>query len=326
MSLVLGIDGGGTKTLIALADRDGNVTHFSRGGGRSAFDNPRWTDSIEALLDNVRADLPRVEFAALAVGSYREVAAVDVNVDAGVSALLPATPHEIENDVFMAREAAFAGAAGIVLIAGTGSMAVAADADGKLVRSGGWGHIFGDEGSSHWLGREALSLASQALDDRISARPFADGILAAIGVSDHMPDILAWANELEHPRSGIAALAQAVSNLAAAGDPVATMLLEAAIDHLNRHLSAARRLAGLGAEAPWCAVGGMTRNPAVIRGLTARQGQAMSSPALPPVGGALRRAALRAGWTITPGWISKVTAGLSQFETGARAPEKDPSP
>lgn len=322
MGLVMGIDGGGTKTLLCLADRDGNVTQHVRGAGSSAMDNPDWLTNLRALLTGI----PDAEFAVLAMGSYHEVAEIDVVVDTGVKELLPDTPHEIENDVFMAREAAFPGRPGIVLIAGTGSMAVAGDGKDKLVRTGGWGHIIGDEGSAYWLGREALSLATQAIDGRLSAKPFADGMLDALGEDASVGGVLGWLGRIGHQRSEIAALAEAVSTLAQGGDPTAQGLLEAAIDHLSRHIDAARRLAGLGADAPWCAFGGVTRNPAIIDGLATRQGRPMSPPALPPVGGALHRAALRAGWDIDDGWVARVAAGIRSFETGATAPEKVRAP
>jgi glucosamine kinase len=318
MGLVVGIDGGGTKTLLCLADASGNIVHHSRGAGSSAMDNPGWLTNLRALLAGVAG----AEFAVLAMGSYREVAEIDVVVDAGVKELLPNTPHEIENDVFMAREAAFPGKPGIALIAGTGSMAVAGDGQGKLVRTGGWGHIIGDEGSAYWIGREALGLATQAIDGRLTAKPFSDGILAALGEDASVGGVLGWLGRIGHQRSEIAALAQAVSALADDGDPTAHGLLEAAIDHLSRHIDAARQLAELAADAPWCAFGGVTRNPAIMDGLAGRQGRKMSTPALPPVGGALHRAALRAGWDIDDSWVARVAAGLNSFETGAAAPEK----
>jgi N-acetylglucosamine kinase-like BadF-type ATPase len=312
-TLVLGIDGGGSKTLACLADRDGRVLMAARGAGSAAMDNPRWQQNVGDVLQPMRGHLADVGFATFSAGSYREVPRIDTIVDAGVKQLLPGVPHEIENDVFVANDAAFLGGAGVLLIAGTGSMAVAHDGHGTYRRVGGWGHIIGDEGSAYWLGREALGLASQSLDGRRPAPEFADTIVRAIGAEgDPVAGILDWVTRMEHQRSLIASLAVHVEHAAAAGDATAIALLDAGIDHLNAHFSAARRIAGL-PDAPWGALGGVASSPLVIAGLTKRQGTPMTPPKLPPVGGALARAARRLGWPVDNGWADSLAESLEHM-------------
>jgi N-acetylglucosamine kinase len=99
-------------------------------------------------------------------------------------------PHLVLNDVEVAFDGAFASDDGVLVLAGTGSMAWA-KVGGESARFGGWGNAFGDEGSAFWIGREALSLASQALDGRIEAPGFAEAVISASSVDPFR--LIEWA-------------------------------------------------------------------------------------------------------------------------------------
>src|SRR3990170_4420420 len=72
----------------------------------------------------------------------------------------------IVNDALVALEAGTPGQPGIVIISGTGSIAYGRNAAGEAARSGGWGHVLGDEGSGYWIGRAALRAVLRAADRR----------------------------------------------------------------------------------------------------------------------------------------------------------------
>ena len=109
----------------------------------------------------------------------------------------------VVNDVRVAFDGAFACGPGALILSGTGSMAWASlgRPNSPHVRVGGWGDLFGDEGSGYWIGREALTLVSRHLDGRASVPAFAEGLLAAIGVTaEHLLD---WCNGQPNRRAGL---------------------------------------------------------------------------------------------------------------------------
>lgn len=309
--LILGVDGGGSKTMMCLAARDGTIVRQRRVGGTNPLDNRRWREELTEVFagsDAWRADLVAAH---VAIGGYTENPAADRQVDAALNELLGALPLQVVNDVFLAHDAAFLGAPGVLLIAGTGSMAVMRAADGTLRRNGGWGHVWGDEGSGHWIGREALSLATKSLDGRAPAPALAAAVVAELGITDPNPTVglLTWMSELRHPRSQVAALCRVVVGLAEAGDAPARAIVEAAVAELALHVAAGRVSAGLGEQGPWALLGGLSNSPLVLGGLERRLGPA-TRPALPPCGGALWNAARRAGWTVDEAWLERVRQGL----------------
>lgn len=113
----------------------------------------------------------------------------------------------------------------------------------------------------------------------------------------------------EAPRARIAALATLVSELARAGDAAdATGLMAHASEELAVLGSTARRLSGAGGG--WSYAGGVMADPALREHLAARMGSASLEPMLTPVGGAVLRAASRAGWATDAAFLHRLKAGL----------------
>jgi len=164
LDLVLGLDSGGTKTMLDLADRNGVVQTVRRGPTLDPFADRGWPDDLASMLRDYAVWWPRIVGGALGLSCHGEVEAVSARQIKVTADLLP-VPHLVLNDVRVAFDGALAGRAGVLLLSGTGSMAWAGDGNRDL-RVGGWGEAFGDEGSAHWIGREALSEATRALDGR----------------------------------------------------------------------------------------------------------------------------------------------------------------
>jgi N-acetylglucosamine kinase-like BadF-type ATPase len=302
--LVLGLDGGGSKTELAIADMRGTVLAFERGIGLDPLADPEWETTLRQLLRRAAGLLPFTRRCALALPAYGEAPAVSARQAEVVARALTAE-HILLNDVHAAQIGAFAGGPGVLLLAGTGSMVWSVDRDGRSSRVGGWGDAFGDEGSGFWVGREALSLATRGLDGRADAAAFARGLLERIGVE---PDgLLAWCWSLPNRRAGIAALAGLVDIMAAGGDAQAADLLARAADHLVAHVRAAG--ASVRGGLPWSFAGGLFNSGTVSLHATARLGPPQT-PALPPVGGAVLHAARAAGWDAGPDWVANLAEGL----------------
>lgn len=309
MSWVLGVDGGGTKTLLALADRQGRVLGPLAAGGTNPFDNPAWRDNLEQLLGRCPRPLSEVAQAALGLPGYGEVPATDALQERAVQGLIPA-PHALHNDVAAAFAGALGGGPGVLVLAGTGSMAWG-EAGGRQVRVGGWGDGFGDEGSAFWIGQQALGDLSKALDGRIHDPAFAAGVLRAAGASDGA-GLLAWYYGLGHARSEVARLAQAVDALAEAGNPTAARLLERGAAELAFLAQTARRLLADPQAGRFSRAGGVFGSRtllASVRSRLAALGE-WQEPLASPVAGALLLAARRAGWEADPAWLGRVEKGL----------------
>jgi len=311
--LVLGVDGGGSKTLLFVADREGSVIHAAIAHGSNPVDNADWRGEFAQLARGAAPYAGRIAAGVIGVGSYRESPTVDAKVSGTLTALFPFA-IDIENDVYLAHDAAFLGEPGVLLLAGTGSMVVARGADGTLHRVGGWGHLFGDEGSAFWIGREALSLATRTLDGRANSHTLTAAIVAELVPAGSMGTvgILDWAARLSHPRSSIAALSRVVARCAENGDADALALIKRSADFLAEHVQSGRRVSGLADDGAWSLLGGLASNHLMRNQLVVRLGP-LTSPKLPPCGGALWRAARKARWTIEPCWLDRVRSNIEAF-------------
>lgn len=315
--LVLGLDGGGSKTVVALADREGAVPALARGPGLDPYGNSGWRQDLAGLVAAVGTGGGQLARAVLGLSCHTESAATSAEQTACARRLFT-VPVDTLNDVHVAFVGALAGRAGVLALAGTGSMTWAGDGHGLNRRCGGWGDIVGDEGSGYWLGREALTETTRWLDGRSEARGFAEAVLARVGVAG--AGLIGWIAALEHRRAGIAALATTVGDLAAAGEPTAERLVARAAEHLAEQVEAAWRLVGAPGPLVWTHAGGLFAAAALRRHLEARLGPPRP-PELPPVGGAILEAARRAGWTTDGAWRARLAASLAERNRSGGAPE-----
>lgn len=300
MDRVLGMDGGGTKTEVAVVARSGAVEMRFRTGGLDPTKGAGW----EQVLAEISGKVGPVSQAVLGLPYHGEVPAISAR-QATVAAAIFGPESHVLNDVEVAFDGALGGGDGVLILAGTGSMAWARGPLGTC-RVGGWGDVFGDEGSAYWIGREALSRISAALDGRREDRGFAGAMLTRMGIG--AADLIGWTYAPEAPRARIAALATLVSELARAGDADATGLMAHASEELAVLGLTARRLSGAGGG--WSYAGGVMADPALREHLAARMGSASLEPMLTPVGGAVLRAASRAGWATDAAFLHRLKAGL----------------
>ncbi len=175
-TLVIGIDGGGTKTTAILADGRGSILAEETGGPSNfqivGVDNAAAT--LFSLVTNVCQKAGRTISEVHAVVAGLTGAGREPDQERMRSALedharkfgAQFTRVRIESDARVALEGAFEGASGIILIAGTGSIAFGKTQDREILRTGGWGRLIGDEGSGYVIGREGLAVVSKELDGR----------------------------------------------------------------------------------------------------------------------------------------------------------------
>ncbi|MCX5477734.1 N-acetylglucosamine kinase [Kaistia geumhonensis] len=324
--LVLGIDGGGSKTLIALADREGTIVATSGGSGINPMDRPDWRAALDGMLAPYAARLSDIGAVVAGLPAYGELPPLSAEQEAAIAAFFGRKPQRVVNDVEAAHIGAFAGGPGVLILSGTGSMAWARDAAGHSLRVGGFGEAIGDEGSAHWIGIEAIARASRAMDGRIDAPDFLAAFLAHLGLDPASPQdgLIAWRASVEHARSEIAALARLVDTLAASGEPTALSIIDAAAEHLAAHVAAARRRIGDPAL-PWSTAGGTFASRLLRERTAARIGSEPVPPRLPPIGGALYGAARDLDWPVDEAWIGRLAASIENNAIHARN-GRTPSP
>ena len=165
---VLGIDAGGTKTMCLLADGKGQILGEARGGGANlqAAGELEVEKVLHHVMDAAIGDRD-VRPAAICLG----IAGVDRPEDtAAVYGIMRRIGFKAQvivvNDALVALVAGAGDAEGVVVVAGTGSIAYGRDASGRAARAGGWGYLLGDEGGGFWIGRAALMAVVRQFDGR----------------------------------------------------------------------------------------------------------------------------------------------------------------
>lgn len=163
----------------------------------------------------------------------------------------------VVTDAEIALEGALAGAPGIILIAGTGSVAWGRAEDGRLGRCGGWGLWVGDEGSGYAVGLAGLRAALRGGDGRGPETRLLPAILDALELSEP-DDVPGWVARAE--KSEIGRLASLVVDRARVGDPVASGILDAAAADLVEHVRALAQRLG-----PWTGAIGVVFHGGFLR-------------------------------------------------------------
>lgn len=296
--LWLGVDAGGTGTRAVLATKDGRVV----GRGEAGPGNPRvlgeelaaaaWRAAALAALDG----RPTTGLRGLALGAAGVRSAEEAAQARRRLAEWCVCPGiHVTGDLETAHAAALGGGPGIVVIAGTGSAALARDEQGRVARSGGWGWLADDEGGGYWLARRGLAAACAGLDGRGPATTLGQRAAAFFQAAD-LRTALATLQGPAHDRAHVAAFAREVIAAAEAGDAAAGRCRTEAVEALFDLAQAAhRRLAaqsqtGCEGEFPLSLVGGLPLGPLLAERARTR-GFAPRAPWGPPVLGAVLLAA-----------------------------------
>src|SRR5512132_3264356 len=133
---------------------------------------------------------------------------------------------------------------GVVLIAGTGSIAYGRNEEGEEDRAGGWGYLIGDEGSAVWCGLEALRAIAHAVDGRGMPTRLVDLLFQELGVGE-FADVLPQLYGRPHPAPAISAATRALAVASADGDAVANGILQRGATALARAAAVVAMTLGL---------------------------------------------------------------------------------
>lgn len=296
--MYLGVDGGQSSTTALIGDETGRVlargsggpcNHVSSTEGRAKFFSAL-DECLKKACEQAHLDSNAISFACACLG----FSGGPEDKEAYTREVIRSAQYKITHDADIALSGATAGEPGIIIIAGTGSMAFGRDAQRRTARAGGWGYIFGDEGGAFAITRLAVRAALQYEEGWGPPTILRELLLNATGASN--------ANQLlhlfygpEYPRKRVASLCPLVTRAAEEGDTVALEIFGSAAAELARFVDGVhRQLFGADERVPLAYIGGAFRSAPLVARFTRRVRDSIAStigpPRLGPASGALLEA------------------------------------
>ncbi len=292
MNYWIGIDGGGSRVRAVIVDSDLRICARAESGSvnPAAIGLERCALGLQAIIRAVLAqtDLPPDAVTGLGLG----LAGISTVPDRRplYDALQEVLPHAqivIGGDYEIALLGALGEAEGLLILAGTGSIAYGINAQGQSLQIGGHGYLLGDEGSGYWLGIQALRAVLRSADHYGRPTSLTRYVLAALDLNQAR-DILSWLYTGQASRvREVARLAPLVLAQAAVEDPAAAAIVEAAAQELA--LLGHTIIRELKLDSPPVALtGGLleSANPLSLRLCTLLELPSLPVPRYPPAVGA----------------------------------------
>jgi N-acetylglucosamine kinase-like BadF-type ATPase len=305
--MYLGVDGGGTKTALCLLREDGRVAARARAPSCYYF-----TEGIDLVSRVLRQGIDEVcemasitpadiRYAFFGLPTYGEVSGDVSALDAAPGGILGHGRYACNNDMVCGWAGSLGGIDGINVISGTGSMTYGERA-GTGIRVGGWGELFGDEGSAYWIAIKGLNAYSRMSDGRLPVGPLHETLRTHLALEADLDLVDVVLNRWRGGRSEIAALSRVVAGAAEEGDECAARILSEAADELAGLVDTTRRRLDFGPDqdVPVSYSGGVFNARPVVEGFEAalkhlHDGYELREPLYSPVVGAAIYAAKLAG-------------------------------
>ncbi|WP_333678200.1 BadF/BadG/BcrA/BcrD ATPase family protein [Muricomes intestini] len=218
---LLGLDGGGTKTMVCVADEEGNILERFESGAFNMNGQSR-----EKVLQTLSDIYVRLETLGYEINKCWGVGigAAGISNPAVSQFLREAFQQEgfhcrigLFGDHETALAAAFPECRGMVLISGTGSICIGRDAAGRQYRAGGYGHLIDDVGSAYAIARDMLSAVVRAEDGRAESTLLKKLIFEKLSIQK-TEDLLEFLYQPGRSKKEVASLAPLISQAAAYGD------------------------------------------------------------------------------------------------------------
>ncbi|MEX2415569.1 MAG: BadF/BadG/BcrA/BcrD ATPase family protein [Paenibacillaceae bacterium] len=307
----IGIDGGGTKTICVLSDERGEIMAVCRGEASNVKSKP-WGEVQQVITGLVDEALKVSETHLTQLhGMYLGLAGSDRPEDRSRWLAFLATQYPalngritVNNDAVTALATGTWGGRGIVLIAGTGSIAYGfIPESGQYIRVGGWGYLLGDEGSGYDLGKKGLTAIMNEYDGRGQRTALTELILDRLKFEDPSKLITHY-YESENIRKEIAGASHDVLLAARLGDTVALKIVDEAVEELSLLVETVNsKMCKDDVKAlPVILSGGLFSNELFVdrfRNVPTMRKYSVEHLTLPPVIGCILLALIQAGHTIT---------------------------
>jgi N-acetylglucosamine kinase-like BadF-type ATPase len=231
----LGVDGGQSSTTAVIGDETGRIVGIGRGGPSNhvgtAEGRAKFVGAIQSSLREACGagglDAGSIRFTSACLG----LSGGPADKEFILREILGSDRTLVTDDAQIALTGATAGEPGVVVIAGTGSIAYGRNSVGGTARAGGWGYLFGDEGGAFWIARQAMRAALRweegwGVPTSLRAR------LLDSARTRNINDLLHRCYTAEFPRPRVASLSIMVNQAAEIGDPVAVEILQDAAREL----------------------------------------------------------------------------------------------
>lgn len=254
MAYVIGIDGGGTKTTCLFIKTDNVMPHHVSESmtviGEASNPHVVGFDEMKTRIQQLIAhgiskysiqssEIIAVSCGLAGVGRQEDEQRVEkefqhIFLELNLSQYLVFSVH---SDSYIALRGALQPGVkeGILVISGTGSNATGIDNQGNVYKSGGWGHILGDEGSGYHIGLKALKHIVRAFDMRAKETVLTDLILKELRL-EHPKDLISYIYGAKPEKKDIARLAKQVIEASSCGDDASTEILKEAARELVVHV------------------------------------------------------------------------------------------
>lgn len=298
MKLFLGIDGGGTKTKFTLCRENGSIlaesiqptSHFLQIGLESV--TKVLSAGVDAVCSSAGAAREDICYTFVGCPGFGDTESTTPAILDAVKKAMGQIPHTVGNDCESSLAGALAGACGISLIAGTGSMGCGKNEAGTVLRCGGWHHSLGsDEGSGYWISWQLLKEFTRQSDGRDEKTPLYDAVKAALDIDIDGDVITRVVDEWGMDRTRVASLSRLISPLYDSGDPHAVRILAEAARELADMAVALYRLLQFEGQIPVSYTGGVfqlgERLLAPLRQRLSERNMVLRAPLLPPDQGSL---------------------------------------
>ena len=231
---IIGIDGGGTKTIGILATATGQ--HLAQVQSGPANYHVVGEAQTQAVLEGIvaelyeKADVPPTSDVRFCLGMAGLGRAADREVIGRICDELGFSQNRIlTHDAHIALVGGTEKHEGVIVISGTGAIVYGINTDGREARASGWGYLLGDEGSGYDIGIKGLQAIARATDGRGDQTELTDRILNRLELNEPS-ELIRWAHAAS--RDMIAQLAAVVFDTAQTTDAVAECLIDAAVDEL----------------------------------------------------------------------------------------------
>ncbi|HVV46599.1 MAG TPA: BadF/BadG/BcrA/BcrD ATPase family protein [Bryobacteraceae bacterium] len=241
----LGVDGGQSSTVAVIGDETGRIAGWATAGpcnhvgaaeGRTKFLRVMGQCLSQAAARAGFDSTARPRFKAAVLG----MSGGPDDKTALLAELIDADRLNVTHDAKIALAGALEGEPGIIVIAGTGSIAYGENAHGEAARAGGWGYIYGDEGGGFDIARQAVRAALREHEGWGPRTALTPAVIELTGATEPN-DALHRLYTAEWPRSRVAEMAIAVDRIASEGDPLAADILRQAAQQLALLAAAVRR-------------------------------------------------------------------------------------